>query len=164
MQRLQTLISVSLVYIYRLTGSMLGVILADLFDSVNRSIAVAIWSASTFISPVAGPIVGGCITISHLGWRWMEFITVIMTFFLGVVGLFTIPETFEPTLLKRRARKLRLETKNWALPAPAEEHELSWRQINHTYLFRPFVMLAQEPILTLITLYMGLSTRLCTFV
>jgi hypothetical protein len=34
-----------------------------------------------------------------------------------------IPETFEPTLLVQRAKRLRHKTKNWALHAKAEGHE-----------------------------------------
>lgn len=129
--------------------------LADLFGPVDRGIAVAVFAASTFIGPVAGPIVGGFITMSYLGWRWTEYITTIIAFFFGTIGLFIIPETFAPTLLQQRAHKIRFRTKNWAIHAKADEHEVDLKHICYTYLLRPFMMLAFEPILTLITLYMG---------
>jgi DHA1 family multidrug resistance protein-like MFS transporter len=34
---------------------------------------------------------------------------------VGLVGLIFLPETYAPVLLKRKATKLRFETKNWAL-------------------------------------------------
>ncbi|KAJ5312978.1 hypothetical protein PENANT_c018G03255 [Penicillium antarcticum] len=135
--------------------AIVGGMLADLFGPVDRGIAVAIFAASTFIGPVAGPIVGGFVTMSYLGWRWTEYITAIMAFFFGTVGLFVVPETFAPTLLQQRARNIRFRTKNWAIHAKADEHEVDFKHICYAYLLRPFMMLALEPILTLITLYMG---------
>ncbi|CAI7656063.1 unnamed protein product [Penicillium viridicatum] len=104
-------------------------ILADMFDPVERGIAMAIFAAATFIGPVAGPIVGGFVTISYLGWRWTEYITAIWAFAMTGIGLLVIPETFEGTLLKQRARRLRTKTKNWALHAKIEEKVVSPRDI-----------------------------------
>ncbi|KAJ5917243.1 MFS multidrug transporter [Penicillium verhagenii] len=130
-------------------------ILADLFEPVDRGIAVTVFAGATFIGPVAGPIVGGFITMSHLGWRWTEYITAIMAFFFSSLGYLIIPETFEATLLTWRAQKRRIETNNWALHAQAEQMVINPKDIATRYLSRPFIMLALEPILTLITLYMG---------
>lgn len=129
--------------------------MADIFGPVQRGIAVAVFAANVFIGPVAGPIVGGFITMSYLGWRWTEYITAIMAFFFGTLGLFLIPETFEPVLLHRRAKKIRYSTKNWAVRAPADEVTISLKEIAWKFLLRPFIMLVLEPILVLITLYMG---------
>ena len=68
---------------------------------------MAIFAAATFIGPVAGPIIGGFVTISYLGWRWTEYITAIWAFATAAVALLVIPETFEPTLLAQRAKRLR---------------------------------------------------------
>ncbi|KAJ6159482.1 hypothetical protein N7497_004019 [Penicillium chrysogenum] len=130
-------------------------ILADMFDPVERGIAMAIFAAATFIGPVAGPIIGGFVTISYLGWRWTEYITAIWAFATAAVALLVIPETFEPTLLAQRAKRLRHKTKNWALHAKAEEKVVNYRDIAVRYLLRPFQMLLQEPILLLVTLYTG---------
>ncbi|KOS44536.1 hypothetical protein ACN38_g4534 [Penicillium nordicum] len=99
-------------------------ILADMFGPVERGIAMAIFAAATFIGPVAGPIVGGFVTISYLGWRWAEYITAIWAFAMTGIGVLIISETFEGTLLQQRARKLRTKTKNWALHAKVEENVL----------------------------------------
>ncbi|KAF4772220.1 hypothetical protein N7455_009060 [Penicillium solitum] len=130
-------------------------ILADMFEPVERGIAMAIFAAATFIGPVAGPIVGGFVTMSYLGWRWTEYITAIWAFAMAGIGILVIPETFEGTLLKRRARRLRTKTENWALHAKVEEKVVSPRDIAVRYLLRPFQMLVHEPILLLITLYVG---------
>ncbi|OQE91611.1 hypothetical protein PENNAL_c0009G01763 [Penicillium nalgiovense] len=130
-------------------------ILADMFEPVERGIAMAIFATATFVGPVAGPIIGGFVTISYLGWRWTEYITAIWAFATAGIGLLVIPETFEPTLLVQRAKRLRHKTKNWALHAKTEEKVVNYQDIAARYLLRPFQMLAQEPILLLVTLYTG---------
>jgi DHA1 family multidrug resistance protein-like MFS transporter len=37
-----------------------------MFGPVDRGIAVAVFASATFIGPVAGPIAGGFIVMSHL--------------------------------------------------------------------------------------------------
>ncbi|KAH0289053.1 MFS general substrate transporter, partial [Aureobasidium sp. EXF-3399] len=134
---------------------IIGGLLADIFGPVDRGIAVAVFASATFIGPVAGPIVGGFITMSYLGWRWTAWITLIMAMFFGIIGFIVIPETLAPILLSRRAKKIRFATKNWAIHAKADENEVSLKDLAHRYLLKPFQMLAMEPILLLVTLYMG---------
>ena len=135
--------------------AIVGGLLADMFGPIDRGIAIAVFSGATFIGPVAGPIVGGFITMSYLGWRWTAWITAIMAFSFGIIGFIVVPETFGPLLLQQRAKKIRHQTKNWAIHSKMDESEVDLKEITEKYLLRPFTMLALEPILLLITLYMG---------
>jgi MFS transporter, DHA1 family, multidrug resistance protein len=36
---------------------------------------------------------------------------------VGLIGIGFLPETYAPVLLQRKARKIRLETKDWAIHA-----------------------------------------------
>ncbi|KIN05524.1 hypothetical protein OIDMADRAFT_38051 [Oidiodendron maius Zn] len=134
---------------------IVGGAMADFWDPVDRGVAVCVFAAATFIGPVAGPIMGGFITQSHLGWRWTAWITLIMAAFFGTLGIFIVPETAHGRLLQIRAQKLRLKTKNWAIHAKVDETPLDFHSVIHTYLFRPFLMLVLEPILLLITIYLA---------
>ena len=58
--------------------AVVGGSLADFWDPVERGVTVGIYSMCTFIGPVAAPIIGGYIAESYLGWRWTEYIAVIM--------------------------------------------------------------------------------------
>ncbi|MCJ1248048.1 hypothetical protein MMC30_005263 [Trapelia coarctata] len=136
--------------------AVVGGALADFWNPVDRGVAIAIFSAATFIGPVAGPIMGGFITESYLGWRWTAWITLIMVAFFGGVGMILVPETYAPVLLQRKAKKIRYETKNWSIHAKADENQVNFHEIMVKYLFRPFHMLVLEPILLLITLYLAL--------
>lgn len=135
--------------------AIVGGALADFWGPVERGFALGLFSGATFIGPVAGPIAGGFITQSYLGWRWTAWITLIMGAFFGIVAVIFCPESYTPVLLQRRATKRRLATRNWAIHAPADEHPVNMQEIVQKYLLRPFIMLALEPILVLITIYMA---------
>ncbi|KAF2100462.1 MFS general substrate transporter [Rhizodiscina lignyota] len=136
--------------------AIVGGALADFWNPVDRGVAICVFASATFVGPILGPIVGGFITMSYLGWRWTAYITIIMASFLGICAYFIIPETYGPVILQQRAKKLRYETKNWAIHAKADETQINLQSIVVRYLLRPFSMLILEPILLLITIYMGL--------
>ena len=125
-------------------------------NSPVRGIAIAVFASATFVGPVAGPIVGGFIVDSYLGWRWTAWITLIMDVFFGCVGLMYASESYPATILTARARRLRHETGNWALHAKAEENRIEVSDIVVKFFARPFKMLILEPILLMVTLYMAL--------
>jgi DHA1 family multidrug resistance protein-like MFS transporter len=52
-----------------------------------------------------------------LGTLLTSTVTFLLAIFFGVLGLIGIPETYAATLLQRRAKKLKHQTKNWALHA-----------------------------------------------
>lgn len=76
----------------------------------------------------------------------------------GVVWLFvtfTVPETYAPTILARRARKLREETgqKDWVTEQDLDMRPLSERLA--IFLVRPFQLLFRELIVFLVSVYMS---------
>ena len=136
--------------------AIVGGALADFWGPVDRGVAVCVFAGATFIGPVAGPIIGGFITQSYLGWRWTAWITLIMAALFGTMGVLIVPESSHPKLLQDRAKKLRFETKNWAIHSKADESQVDFRSILHNYGSKPFLMLIKEPVLLLITLYLSL--------
>ncbi|KAG4429786.1 hypothetical protein IFR05_014736 [Cadophora sp. M221] len=136
--------------------AIVGGTYVDFWDTLDRGIATAGFAGATFIGPIAGPIVGEFITSSYLGWRWTAWITLIMSAFFGIVGLFTIPETYAPILLKRKAERMRHETQNWALHSQIDERPVHLKALVEKYFMKPWVMLFREPILMAMTLYSSL--------
>ena len=134
--------------------AIVGGSLADFWGPVERGFALGIFAGATFVGPVGGPIVGGFITQSYLGWRWTAWITLIICAFFGTMAIFICSESYAPVLLQRKAAKIRFETKNWAIHAPADEKNINMKEIISKYLLRPFIMIVLEPILLLVTLYM----------
>ena len=68
----------------------------------------------------------------------------------------TLPETFAPVLLKRRAQKLRDETGDENIATEQELFKASLADIIQESFVRPFAMLVTEPILLLLCLYISL--------
>jgi DHA1 family multidrug resistance protein-like MFS transporter len=101
------------------------------------------------------PFIGGFITISHLGWRWTEYITCIMGFLAFGLNLLFLNETYPPVILITKAEELRRRTKNWGIHAKQEEIEVDLRELAEKNFSRPIRMLISEPIVLLISLYMA---------
>lgn len=133
---------------------------ADLIDDQHRALALSIWSIGPLNGPgeskcrirwrisinqalVVGPIIGGFVT-EYLGWRWMDWITLILS---GIALVFSLimKESYAPILLKRKAARLRKETEDsrWWCRYDQKQSFLGVMKIN---LSRPFVMAATEPI------------------
>jgi multidrug resistance protein len=135
--------------------SVVGGILADLWDPIPRSYAICIFAAGGFAGPVAGPIAGGYIAESRLGWRWTSWITLIIAAVVGVLAYFIVPETSAPRILQYRAASLRKDLRTNEYHAKADDEKLTVQRILTVYMTRPFSMFIQEPILALVTSYMS---------
>lgn len=133
-----------------------GGAVADVWDNKTRGVAMCLFSATVFIGPLNGPIIGSFVAESYLGWRWTEYLTVILMMTIWSVVIFTCEETFSPALLRQKARILRYETGNWALHAKVEERRVDLKQIVTIYISRPLIMLVHEPMILGIALYMSL--------
>lgn len=133
-----------------------GGALADFWKPVDRGVAVCFVFAATFGGPTLGPVIGGFIVQSHLGWRWTQWITLIMSGLFGIFALIVLPETAHPIILKKKAEYFRHETGNWAAHAKAEEVQITTSTMAYNVLLRPLVMMFQEPILLLMNIYIGL--------
>lgn len=129
----------------------------DYWDAVMRGVATNAYAAAVFAGPVVGPIVGEfTVKNPNLGWRWTAWFTMIMAAFLLVIGFFVIPESFPAILMQRKASRLRQETRNWALHSKLDEDPVHTSFLLRKYGLKPMQMIAQEPILIVMTLYISL--------
>ncbi|KAI1790783.1 MFS general substrate transporter [Ganoderma leucocontextum] len=138
-----------------------GGALADMWIARERGFASSLYSTAPWMGPVFGPIVGGWVAQSRLGWRFSFWIMFIVSALNALACLFFTPETFSPVLLRRRARKLtkmsgsggetvyvsRFDT-NRAMSLPA---------ILKRDMSRPFYFLFTEPIVLLLAIYIAIA-------
>ncbi|KAJ5799425.1 uncharacterized protein N7518_001493 [Penicillium psychrosexuale] len=129
-----------------------GGVLSDIWSPEQRGAAIVGYAMAVVGGPVIGPIAGGAIVQSNLGWRWTEYITGIMMLFFLTMDLLFVDESYPPVLLVYKAQRLRFETGNWALHARHEEWDVTLKEICNKYLVRPFQLLA-TPICFLVALY-----------
>ncbi|KAF7929808.1 uncharacterized protein EAE97_009405 [Botrytis byssoidea] len=134
--------------------TLVGGTLADLWRTEERGVPMAAFSAAPFIGPAIGPLIGGFLS-DAAGWRWLYYIQIIFAFIVWVLITFTVPETYAPTILARRAKKMREQTGN---PEHVTEQDLDLRPFAERlriFLIRPFQLLFGELIVFLISLYMS---------
>lgn len=131
------------------TGGVLG----DLFTPAYRGIAMAGYAMAVVGGPTVGPIVSAaCVARPDLGWRWTEYTTGIIQSVILTLAVIFIDETYPPSLLVVKARRLRFETGNWALHAKFEEWDVSVMELARKFLVRPMQLLC-TPICFLVALY-----------
>ncbi|KAF3398185.1 Efflux pump vrtL [Penicillium rolfsii] len=128
--------------------------IADMYVQESRGGAMAAWALGPLIGPVAGPVAGGYLAQAK-GWRWTFWVLAMASGAIFVISLFTIRESYAPTLLAAKTKKLRKETGNQNLRSALD----SGRSPMDLFMFsivRPTKMLFLSPIVFLLSLYVGI--------
>ncbi|GAA5919902.1 hypothetical protein JCM1841_002104 [Sporobolomyces salmonicolor] len=135
-----------------------GGVVADIWGPIERGPAMSVFSASVFLGPVLGPIIGGFTTINEsLRWRYVYLWIGIWAALAWLVIFFFLPETYHPKLLAQRAKRMRKEDpeKNGEKYGELEKADFSLKSILVRTVARPAQMLILEPILTATTIYLA---------
>ncbi|EEU37540.1 uncharacterized protein NECHADRAFT_97619 [Fusarium vanettenii 77-13-4] len=125
----------------------------DVVDLEWRGRAVSIWAMGPLLGPCVGPVVGGYV-VEYIGWRWVYWILAIMGGVLGIVGLLLMRETYAPTLLERKVRRLRSETGNQSLRSKMDTRS---HKLVKLAIIRPIKFLIKTPMVTIIALYVSIA-------
>ncbi|CAG8954335.1 hypothetical protein HYFRA_00005959 [Hymenoscyphus fraxineus] len=134
--------------------TLVGGTLADMWRTEERGVPMAAFSAAPFIGPAIGPLVGGFLS-DALGWRWLYWIQLILAAFVYILMAFTVPETYAPTILARRAKKLRESTGEKEHVTEQDIDMRPFRERLGVFLIRPFQLLFGELIVFLVSVYMS---------
>ncbi|KAF9479216.1 MFS polyamine transporter [Pholiota conissans] len=131
----------------------IGGSIADVWAIEERGAPMAIFSMTLFAGPCVGPMVAGWIGM-RAGWRWIYWVLFI---FVGASFALTLvmPETLAPILLRRKAEKLRKETGDDRHRTLEELDKVPFSETLKMALFRPFLMLFQEPIVIFMSCYLS---------
>jgi DHA1 family multidrug resistance protein-like MFS transporter len=150
--------------------SITGGGLVDMWNPVQRGVALAACIGTIFGSPILAPLMGNFISASYLGWRWTMWLSGIMGLAASALVLVGLPETHVPTILRGKAARMRRETGNSELKSQFDGVSTGVGDIVNIFLVRSFSkyavpnnmvanltclteMLATEPILVFITIY-----------
>ncbi|KAK1093891.1 Synaptic vesicle transporter SVOP [Friedmanniomyces endolithicus] len=134
--------------------TLVGGTLVDLWRNEERGVPMACFSAAPFIGPAIGPLVGGFLA-DALGWRWLYWFQLILSAVCYILITFTVPETYAPTILARRAKKRRKETGDAKYVTEQDLFERPLGERLGECFLRPFQLLFLEPIVLLLSLYMS---------
>ncbi|KAM3423626.1 hypothetical protein BST61_g1049 [Cercospora zeina] len=133
------------------TGGVLG----DVWSAEQRGAALVGYAMAVIGGPTLGPIIGGAFIVSGVGWRGTQYITGLLMMAFLIVDILVIDESYAQTLLVVKARRLRHESRIWALHAKHEEWDISVKELGNRYLVGQFQLLA-TPICALMTVYSAL--------
>jgi MFS family permease len=121
-----------------------GGTVGDLFNRGQLQAPMVMFTATGFVGPSVGPVVGGFIN-QYTSWRWTFYVLIIWSAIdLALLGLL-VPETYHPILLRNKARKLRSDTGNNRWIAPIEKMNKSIPRTIVMATRRPFELLIFEP-------------------
>ncbi len=166
------------VLVFRFLGAIAGAAMIsnapgtvnDIVSEEYRAFSFSVWSlgpmngvslveclegqASCLLEqPVIGPVIGGFV-FESLGWRftaWVPMIGAAVSWFL----VFSIPETYAPSLLRAKAIKRRKETQDDRWYSRYDDKRQFWPLLREN-LTRPFSMAIFEPICIFWNLYIAL--------
>ncbi|CZR37391.1 uncharacterized protein FPRO_02349 [Fusarium proliferatum ET1] len=114
-----------------------------------RGASLGIYYSIPSLGAAVGPLVGGFVERSF-GWRWTQWVAVVITCVLYIPVLFT-RETYKKVVLRRRAIRM-------GLGDSSSQQTTVAKTIRHFFtvlILRPLHMLFTEPIVTLVSLYNG---------
>ena len=130
-------------------------VVADLWNPLQRANAMAGFSAMVYMGPALGPVVAGFLELKE-DWRWSFYV---LLWLGGVTALImlTIPETYAPTILYHKARRVRqAQIPGYEdVKAPIEANGKTLVEIYKVALTRPWIILF-DPISLLCAIYMAI--------
>ena len=127
--------------------------IVDITTDDSLALGMSWYGIAPLNGPVTGPLIGGFV-YERLGWRWGNWLAMILAG-VALVMLALVKETYGPTLLQRRAARLRRETGDdrwWC----RYDERVSTLVLLKTNLSRPFVLALTEPILWFINIWISL--------
>ncbi|KAK9238578.1 major facilitator superfamily domain-containing protein [Lipomyces kononenkoae] len=133
-----------------------GASLSDISDSYTRSYALYSWAISSLAGPSIGTVISG-FTVPVLGWRWSLW-EILLTTSPAFLLLLFLPETSAPTILYRRAKRIRVLTgKDYYLA----ESEIGMAQITmvdrfYRSLIIPWRINLLDPSIMFTSIYCGI--------
>ncbi|TKA76488.1 hypothetical protein B0A55_02877 [Friedmanniomyces simplex] len=127
--------------------------ISDLWSPLERVFAFPVFANAAFTGPLLGPVMGGFIA-EYINWRWVDWITLIISGLVLALVFFFQPETYPPILLKWKAAHLRELTGDPRYRAEIEVREEALTHRLKRALYRPFLLTAREPIIILVALYL----------
>ncbi|KAE8151655.1 major facilitator superfamily domain-containing protein [Aspergillus avenaceus] len=133
-----------------------GGTIADLWSPLEKTLAFPFYAIFSFSGPILAPVIASYMGQSSLGWRWANWIILIMSGAVLAIVMLLQPETYGPLLLKWKAKHFRGATGDSRF---VSEMDISNAEIGaftriYVALKREFLLTFQEPIVLLVSLYM----------
>lgn len=129
-----------------------GGTIADMWTPLDMIFCVPVGAMTSYAGPIVGPIIGAY--LPQIGFRWADWIALIISGAILVYVFLFQPETYRPVLLGWRAKHLRDMTgdNRYQVDEDISTHTLGSRLLVNIY--RPFLMVYTEPIILVFAFYL----------
>ncbi|KAF8858583.1 fluconazole resistance protein [Acephala macrosclerotiorum] len=129
--------------------------IADMVAQDRRGVAMTIFAMGPLLGPVIGPVAGGYLSEAK-GWRWIFWLLTMLGGAITISAFFIMRETYAPTILEHRAKRLQRITSNFHLRSKLNSG-LTPRQLFARSIIRPLKMLFLSPIVLALSVFMALG-------
>lgn len=136
--------------------SVAGGTISDIFTKDEIGIPMTIYTIAPFLGPALGPIISGA--FAHDDYKWPFIVLLISSGVCLILIMFTVPESYKPVLLIRKAKRLREETGDERYYAPLEYTRDQSNMLTLVFLSmkRPFGLLLGDKMMGILCFYTGL--------
>ncbi|KAH8810829.1 major facilitator superfamily domain-containing protein [Xylogone sp. PMI_703] len=134
-----------------------GGTVSDLWTPFEQIYVFPVYATGGFLGLAIGPAIGGVIGESTVvGWRWVEWSTLVISGVVLLMVLVVQPETYEPVLLgwKKQMIAEMVGSKD-SIGGTAKEEVRDVGSKIAQNLYRPFQLVIHEPIIIMISLYLS---------
>ncbi|KAJ9661720.1 hypothetical protein H2201_006391 [Coniosporium apollinis] len=134
-----------------------GASLQDMYSLIKLPYVLSLWALAATCGPALGPIISG-FSVAAMDWRWSLWEMLWLAGPVWVLLFLFLPETSTPTILLRRAQRLRKATGNTQLQSQSEitQASLSVKDLAIETLWRPIQMMLLDPAVAFTALYTAL--------
>ncbi|KAK6458220.1 multidrug resistance protein 10 [Scheffersomyces xylosifermentans] len=124
----------------------------------NKELALSLvlYSISPFVGPGIGPLLAGFIN-SHLQFRWTFYVLIMWSGALLILVVLFVPETYEPVLLRKKAKRMRKETGDDRYFAPIERANVSLYDSVVVSSKRPILLIFRDRMTFALCFYTGFT-------
>lgn len=129
-----------------------GGTVGDLWNPLEITFTLPFVTMTSYAGPVLGPIIGAY--LPNIGFRWADWLSLIIAGSVFVVALLFQPETYGALLLERKAKHYRDLTKDARYKVADASHHESLGHRLVVNLYRPFQMTYTEPIIMIFSFYL----------
>ncbi|KAH8899812.1 MFS multidrug transporter [Thozetella sp. PMI_491] len=131
-----------------------GGLLSDVWTNEERGKALGTYTLMPLLGPAIGPIAAGFI-VQYSDWRWCFYSVSIAGCFVQLLAQFFLWETSHRAILRQKQQKIQKATGNDLLHTKWDQTDETVGSKLRVALIRPFRLLATQPIVQFLGLYMA---------